>query len=65
MLRPGCPEQSWQCICKSMHMDLILSRNRLMPMMKPEPGDLVPALGGNIFRSPSSPVAKVNDPKVS
>jgi hypothetical protein len=46
-------------------MDLILSRNRLMPMMKPEPGDLVPALGGNIFRSPSSPVAKVNDPKVS
>jgi hypothetical protein len=45
MSQSGYPERSWRCGCKSLHMDLNLSRNRLMLMMKLEPGALVPALG--------------------
>jgi hypothetical protein len=42
---PGYPERSWWCRCNSLHRDLILSRIRLMPMMKSERGALVPVLG--------------------
>jgi hypothetical protein len=45
MSRLGYPERSWQCGCNSLHRDPILSRIRLMSIMKPEPGALVPTLG--------------------
>jgi hypothetical protein len=43
--QPGYPERSWRFGCNSLHRDPILSRIRLMSMMKAEPGALVPALG--------------------
>jgi hypothetical protein len=46
MSQPGYPERSWRFGCNFLHRDPIPSRIRLMPLMKPEPGALVLALGG-------------------
>jgi hypothetical protein len=45
MSQPKYPERSWRCGSNSLHRYPILSRIRLMPIIKPELGPLMSALG--------------------